>query len=683
MMRITTKLKTLLVTLAAIAVVVLLIGLPKDFWKSAGKISQKVIQQGGDFNFVIGEKKSINFEAKDRSRIAFSLINKDTGKDLGGEVECYETLRKGKWRDRSLITGPEGKSYLTYSNNSFQILVSTAGEVFLSPLGQNVFKRGTFCADFGPDVFVALSSGEKIKKVLELPELPISFEWIASENKKFILNATALAKGNFELKIGKLRNNVRNQAKKSTTWLRLINISISEPGTPTQGGSGGSTGSTGSDHKPTATPEVLPTGLPTVDPTPSPSPITEVICGDSICDQANGETAGSCESDCPEICGDGYCSHTETWAMGVCTLDCGGDGYCLSGDGVCDRSCGENGYSESACCSNADGVCEQGCGEYCAYDDPACPACNYCGDRSCTGSETCYDCPMDCGECSVCNQNGQCDEGNGENSDNCPNDCPVIIIIEPCGNGSCDTGQGEGCETCPQDCGSCSVCNGICDESDYSQCPSDCETNTFCGDQIVTPENGEVCDDGELNGSIGYCGIDCKSYSTNAVCGDGKIEAPENCEGDVFLEQRPAQDCNLNTCIAEYCGDGLVNGSEQCDDGNNENGDDCDSACGQWGICGNRQCDDGESVYTCPEDCLNSCGNGICEEQDQEDYNSCPADCMHGDPGCGDGFCDTEGKLMPFLPETVDGCPPNPENPDQPVECVQCPQDCDVIQLDF
>jgi cysteine-rich repeat protein len=61
-----------------------------------------------------------------------------------------------------------------------------------------------------------------------------------------------------------------------------------------------------------------------------------------------------------------------------------------------------------------------------------------------------------------------------------------------------------------------------------------------------------------------------------AGCGDGEIEAGEECDD----ANASNTDGCLNTCVAASCGDGfLYAGVEQCDDGNNVNFDGCSASC--------------------------------------------------------------------------------------------------------
>ncbi|HEY4175179.1 MAG TPA: DUF4215 domain-containing protein [Kofleriaceae bacterium] len=83
------------------------------------------------------------------------------------------------------------------------------------------------------------------------------------------------------------------------------------------------------------------------------------------------------------------------------------------------------------------------------------------------------------------------------------------------------------------------------------------------------------------------------------------------------------------------CGNGVKEGSEQCDDGNTNSGDGCDSTCRteRSGACGDgtvdvqyEQCDDGNTVSGdgCDSNCVNegapsTCGNGQVEGNEQCD----------------------------------------------------------------
>ena len=80
-----------------------------------------------------------------------------------------------------------------------------------------------------------------------------------------------------------------------------------------------------------------------------------------------------------------------------------------------------------------------------------------------------------------------------------------------------------------------------------------------CGDGIVQPSLGEVCDDGPLNSATApdACRLDCKPHRH----GDHVKDSDEECDDG----NRIAGDgCDANGLI-EMCGDGRLEGDETCD----------------------------------------------------------------------------------------------------------------------
>jgi cysteine-rich repeat protein len=89
------------------------------------------------------------------------------------------------------------------------------------------------------------------------------------------------------------------------------------------------------------------------------------------------------------------------------------------------------------------------------------------------------------------------------------------------------------------------------------------------------------------------------------VCGDGTIEGPEECD-DQNLD--PTDGCT-NDCTT--CGNGTTTVPETCDDTNLTSGDGCDAncqttGCGNGLIVGSETCDDGntDDADSCPSDCI-------------------------------------------------------------------------------
>ena len=102
----------------------------------------------------------------------------------------------------------------------------------------------------------------------------------------------------------------------------------------------------------------------------------------------------------------------------------------------------------------------------------------------------------------------------------------------------------------------------------------------------------------------------------------------------------------------EGCGDGIVNGDEFCDDGNDINDDGCRNdctACGDGVVNDGETCDDGntDDLDACGNDCLpNICGDGVvnngevCDDGNDIDTDACRNDCT---PPQNEATCRTPG----------------------------------------
>ncbi|MDP9001329.1 MAG: DUF4215 domain-containing protein [Myxococcota bacterium] len=187
--------------------------------------------------------------------------------------------------------------------------------------------------------------------------------------------------------------------------------------------------------------------------------------------------------------------------------------------------------------------------------------------------------------------------------------------------------------------------------------PNGCDGGPgFCGDGILQPP--EACDDGNSapgDGCSGTCQVEpgwaCPAAGVACVkiwvCGNSHIDPGENCDdgnavgGDgcsATCMIEPGYACpNHNgvggPCVkinAEVCGNGVVAGTEQCDDGNTVSGDGCSSTCML------------EAGWTCPvagQTCkhIKFCGNGILDLVEQ---------CDDGNMVSGDG-CSATCKVEP------------------------------------
>jgi hypothetical protein len=67
----------------------------------------------------------------------------------------------------------------------------------------------------------------------------------------------------------------------------------------------------------------------------------------------------------------------------------------------------------------------------------------------------------------------------------------------------------------------------------------------------------------------------CTNACLNPRCGDGFIQGSEQCDDGNTVNT----DSCTNYCLNAICGDGYVQEAEECDDGNLDNTDDCTTLC--------------------------------------------------------------------------------------------------------
>jgi cysteine-rich repeat protein len=160
-------------------------------------------------------------------------------------------------------------------------------------------------------------------------------------------------------------------------------------------------------------------------------------------------------------------------------------------------------------------------------------------------------------------------------------------------------------------------------------------------------------------------------------CGDGVVQGTEKCDDGNILD---GDGCAANCLSKEICGDGVINApaGEICDDGNATGGDGCSADCKSVETCGNgirdvnEVCDDGNTVPGdgCSGNCKSTevCGNNIVDINEKCDDGGAPGGCnddCQGGTGCGDGAIDKDGQGNP-LEECDDGN--NADNDD----CIAC-----------
>jgi len=326
----------------------------------------------------------------------------------------------------------------------------------------------------------------------------------------------------------------------------------------------------------------------------------------------------------------------------------------VCGNGVVEtgESCDDGNTIPGDGCS---GVCRIEANYVCPNPGQPCVSTVVCGDGKVTGNEV-------------------CDDGNTIAGDGCAADCmsvepgyscptpgqPCIIGTGPavCGNGKLETGEscddgnavsGDGCSI------TCQI------EAQYT-CPKPgqlCQLNQYCGDGILNGQ--EQCDDGNLKPGDccdGNCHLEpnCTCVtpspalvppkqlcSSTMICGDGTLEGTEACDdGNTVSGDGCSADCTTvepgyncprtgGACSPvpkEVCGNGILETGEYCDDGNTTGGDGCSADCQV------------ESGFTCPapgQACVAvaRCGDGIvnylrgetCDDGNTTGGDGCSANC--------------------------------------------------------
>jgi|GEM_PF-3389480 len=365
--------------------------------------------------------------------------------------------------------------------------------------------------------------------------------------------------------------------------------------------------------------------------------------GSEVCDDGNTASGDGCDAGCKLEDG-APCTGNVECSSGICNLL--GGGSCAP-----TNTCGNGLVEGSEVCDDGNTTVGDGCDAAClgedgsaCTDDEECSSslCNTLGPDICMPLDVCGNGELETGEA--------CDDGNRTPGDGCGPNCKGepgggVICVDPaecstgicnasacvpknvCGNGvvetgeACDDGNAVDSDTCSnaclfgggQGCTDSAQCVGVCDVTGGS--PGACEPAETCGNGQL--ETGESCDDGNV-----VAGDGCSSACL--VENDGPCQGPSDCTSAL---------CNPsgNTCVPpDACGNGFLEGTEVCDDGNLENFDGCDSTCHtEIGL----PCLD---TPDCEIDSVcNTVGSGNCEPTQQ----------------CGNGLIET-GVL--FEDETID-----------------------------
>ena len=280
---------------------------------------------------------------------------------------------------------------------------------------------------------------------------------------------------------------------------------------------------------------------------------------------------------------------------------CATDGSCDDGvactTDVCDVKTGQCAHALIPNCANSV------CGNNVLEGNEQCDDGNVINGDSCDNNCT----PPSCGN-GIVTAGEQCDDGNLINGDGCSAVCQIQCVTDAaCTDGDpCTTGDvcvGGACRGTPL------VCN------DNNPCTNDsCSMNGQC----VYSNNTAACTDGDPCTTGDACfGGACRA-GTPLVCNDNNPCTSDSCDG----KSGACAHTVIPNC--SFCGNNVLEGNEQCDDGNVINGDGCSAVCSVL------------PGFTCvgtPSVCTTVCGDGIpagaetCDDGNLIDGDGCSDVC--------------------------------------------------------
>lgn len=317
-------------------------------------------------------------------------------------------------------------------------------------------------------------------------------------------------------------------------------------------------------------------------------------CGDGFIQ--DNAVVGSGPTTLTETCDNGQANGVSTCTYGaqactVCNATCASVN--ITGNNTQTAWCGDGtldgGFGEA--CDNGvnNGVTECPYNTSCNQCSTTCtvvtPTTRVCGDNRIDGPEACdfgganltTTLPTTCGYNMTCIQ--------------CAAGCTSTTTLAGprCGDGlengpaeQCDLGTlNTGSTACPYGQTSCTLCS--------QTCTNVTETTSFCGDSTVNgPAGQESCDFGSNNGGCigGPPGYNQSCLSCSSMCVVSVAIGPFCGDTQITPTPPPSAGCNngenQTNCPADCgtagpCGNGALNGMEQCDDGNGTSNDGCTS----------------------------------------------------------------------------------------------------------
>ncbi|CAD8089132.1 unnamed protein product [Paramecium sonneborni] len=358
------------------------------------------------------------------------------------------------------------------------------------------------------------------------------------------------------------------------------------------------------------------------------------ICENGICFECQlGYSLNKLKNICDSVCGNGIITHNEECDNGDlqllnecsnCKLQCQ-EQCIICVNGQC-LECIQDGWQLNLIDMN----CQPICGDQIVLGNEQCDDGN---DKENDGCANCFfKCQDECTKCEF----GECRECGYDGWELIVNECfPICGDYLVLGNEECDDGnmiRSDGCFECKY------LCQDQCTDCVGGYCKA-CNTRgwelnknnvcvTVCGDGIVINLN-EQCDDGN---DIPFDGCYLCEFQCEQLC--------TLCEQGICYECNQLGWIIKDNQCTPYCGDGLIIGNEQCDDMNSIANDgcyECKFMCDQYCI----ECEDG-ICKECPIGmhlfglfCQSKCGDGYhlqmfeqCDDGNNENGDGCNSQCV-------------------------------------------------------
>ncbi len=326
---------------------------------------------------------------------------------------------------------------------------------------------------------------------------------------------------------------------------------------------------------------------------PETTPVPTALDDGSV----HSGTDGALDAPASDVANDTQCGANEIVCGGSCVsrLD---PAHC----GTCTNACAPVANAIASCATGAcDFVCNANfhrCGTACVANDDVAS----CG-RACT---PCLPAPNSVARCDGVTCGIACNAGFGDCDGNASNGCETNLAVSPANCAVCGTVcPGGASATCASGvCGlsSCASGTGDCDGNAGNACETDTRTSASncgtCGNVCsFANANGTCtasvcamgaclagfanCDGASTNGcevrttddvaNCGACGRACTTLHGTPTCGGG-VCGIASCDAGYMVS-------GASCVVAMACGNGVIEGTETCDDSNTAPGDGCFSDC--------------------------------------------------------------------------------------------------------